>query len=73
MIEAEFVGGPRDGERWALRNAAPVRVVLPPRRPSAARAEPPAHPSELEPGYIEIRPVQTERGWRLYWPKGVGA
>jgi hypothetical protein len=61
---AEIVGGPRDGERIALARLAPVRFPVAPPRIAAVLEEVDWPMMQT----IEISPVLTGNGWRLYWP-----
>lgn len=63
MIVATFVGGPKDGDEIALKDARPLRIPI---RPAFSCIEPDItqHPSIR---YIELKPQLTANGWRLYW------
>lgn len=56
MIRAQWVGGPRDGE-WVILEHALVRI--------------PVGRNGAVEGYVDVPPISTALGWRLYWPRGV--
>lgn len=62
-----MVGGPHDGSVWTLAGLGPLMVPLAPVRPYTGQI--PAD-AGLSVPYVEMRPVNTELGWRLYWPHG---
>ena len=66
MIEAEMVGGPRDGEVWALPNCHTALKVPVPRTPDVHHYDDLIE-ARMEYRVVEMMPVLTKNGWRLYW------
>ena len=69
MIECEFIGGPRDGERVALPDNRPIRVAV--ARQDLSRYLPYVESTELttSPTFymVEMYPELTANGWVLRW------
>jgi hypothetical protein len=66
VIEVEIVGGPHDGEIWALPNAqTPLRVPV----ATASLWEHDIPFTLADPAYrvVEMYPKLTRNGWRLLW------
>jgi hypothetical protein len=69
VIEAQWVGGPYDGQHIALETPSrPLRALLPPVPPGIV---PPSDDTlHLGPPTIAVYPESTPDGWVLRWPHG---